>query len=58
MSSIKISKVQITEEQYKKAIDKGAASIIDDNFLRGFGCDDLSVVEEDGSYFLLYKRKE
>lgn len=49
---------EITEVEYKKAVEKGACSVLNEAVLYGFGCTGAEVKEEDGKYFIVYERKE
>ena len=52
------TRVEITEEDYKKAVEKGATALVNENILQGFGCTGVSVEENGGKYYLKYERKE
>ena len=52
------TRVEITEADYQKAIEKDVFAIINEKVLLGFGCTGASVEEDGGKYYLKYERKE
>lgn len=48
--------VQISKEEYDKAVKNGAASIIGDAIKYGYGLYRSKVFEADGKYYLSYTR--
>ena len=49
-------KMEITKEEYEKAMKKGAYSIVSESILMGYGCYGAKVSEVDGHYYLEYSR--
>ena len=47
---------EITEEEYKKALEEGPRSIVSESVIMGYGCYGASVSEHDGKYYLSYER--
>lgn len=47
---------EITEEEYKKALEDGPLSLVSESVIMGYGCYGASVSEHDGKYFLSYLR--
>lgn len=51
-------KRQITEEEYKKALEEGPYSLIPENIIMGYGACGATVTEVNGEYYLSYSRFE
>ena len=49
-------KREITEEEYKKALEEGPRSIVSESVIQGYGCYGATVSEHDGKYYLSYER--
>lgn len=49
-------KREITEEEYKKALEEGPRSIVSEAVICGYGCYGATVSEYDGKYYLSYER--
>lgn len=49
-------KREITEEEYKKALEEGPRSIVSESVVMGYGCYGATVSEHDGKYYLSYER--
>lgn len=49
-------KREITEEEYKKALEEGPRSIVSESVICGYGCYGATVSEHDGKYYLSYER--
>ena len=51
-------KREITEEEYKKALEEGPRSIVSESVIQGYGCYGATVSEHDGKFYLSYERGE
>lgn len=49
-------KREITEEEYKKALEEGPRSIVSESVIMGYGCYGATVSEHDGKFYLSYER--
>ena len=49
-------KLEITKEEYEKAIAKSPYAIVNESILYGYGCYSAKVEEKDGHYYLEYDR--
>lgn len=49
-------KSEITKEEYEKAKENGAGTLIDEYWYMSYGVYGASVSEEDGKYYLTWKR--
>ena len=47
---------EISKEEYKKAQEEGAYSLIHESIVMGYGAYGAHVYEEDGKYYLSYTR--
>ena len=45
---------EISEDDYKKALEKGARSLVSESVIMGYGCYCARVYEQDGKYYLSY----
>ena len=49
---------EIPKEEYEKALDEGAESIINPGIIMGYGVTHAKVTEVKGKYYLSYSRGE
>lgn len=52
---MKSIKIEISFEQYQKAIDESPYSLLPDSIVMGYGAYGAKVKEDDGRYFLYYE---
>ena len=53
-----IKKTEITKEQFDKANEKGAYTILNEHITLGYGVHAPKVYEDKGAYYLEYESKE